>query len=68
MSSDLKMEIAPGRISLTPNSGFGGHYGHTDVRGTFSIFPFLGRGTVPSLSYSDIRFEMERLGLPFSHL
>lgn len=38
MSSDLKMEILTGLISLTLDLGFGGHYGHTDVRGTFSVF------------------------------
>ena len=42
MSSDLKMEILTGLISFTLDLGFGGCYGHLDVRGTFSVF--AGRG------------------------
>lgn len=46
MSSDLKIEILNGLISLTSNLGFSGHYGHTDVRGTFSVFLFSEGGTI----------------------
>lgn len=38
MSSDLKMEILTGLVSLTLDLGFGGRYGHVDVSGTFSVF------------------------------